>query len=163
MKINMLVISDSHRDVDAVRQVLTTYDKQIHMAIHLGDHDEDLTVCKRDFPALETYSVAGNCDPYSTTAKERILTVNGCRILLVHGHHQNVKMGGTDRLAYYAEEKGVNACLYGHTHIPAEFVRGNIYFFNPGSIGEPRAGERPTYGLVTVSDDGVIKGKALAL
>jgi putative phosphoesterase len=162
MKINILVISDSHRDIAAVRRVLTMYDKQIHMAIHLGDHDEDLSICKRDFPSLETYTVAGNCDPHSSTARERVLNVNGCRILLVHGHHQNVKTG-TDRLAYYAEEKGINACLYGHTHTPAEFTREPVYFFNPGSLGEPRAGERPSYGLVTVSDDGVIKGKALTL
>jgi putative phosphoesterase len=162
MKINILVISDSHRDVNAVRQVLTMYDKQIHMAIHLGDHDEDLSVCKRDFPSLETYAVAGNCDPYSATPRERVLNVNGCHILLVHGHHQNVKTG-TDRLAYYAEEKEINACLYGHTHTPAEFTRGPVYFFNPGSLGEPHAGGRPSYGLVTVSEDGVIKGKALTL
>jgi putative phosphoesterase len=162
MKINILVFSDSHRDVEAVRQVLTLYGENIHMAVHLGDHDEDLTACKREFPALEMYTVAGNCDPYTTTARERILNVNGCRILLLHGHHQNVKTG-SDRLAYYAEEKGVNACLFGHTHRPAEFVRGPVYFFNPGSLGEPRAGERPSYGLLAVSEDGVIKGKARTL
>jgi putative phosphoesterase len=162
MKINILVISDSHHDIEAVRKVLSLYNKNIHMAIHLGDHDEDLTACKRDFPSLEMYTVAGNCDPYTTTAKERIIAVNGCKILLIHGHHQNVKSGG-DRLAYYAEEKGVNACLYGHTHQPAEFTRGPVYFFNPGSLGEPRDGERPSYGLVTISDNGVIKGKALTI
>ncbi len=157
---NILVISDSHRDTDAVLQLLRLYNKHVHMVVHLGDNAEDLLNYRNEFPSLEMHAVAGNCDSFSPAPQEKILTVNGSRILLLHGHRQNVKLN-FDRVAYYAEEKEVSACFFGHTHRTDAFVRGPVYFFNPGSLGFPRAGGRPTYGLVKVSDEGVVKGTFL--
>jgi putative phosphoesterase len=155
-------MSDSHRDTAQVEQLLSLYAKHVQAVIHLGDLKDDLLSFSRAYPSLEMHAVAGNCDFFQSDVQEKIITVNGSRILLTHGHLQNVK-SNYDRIAYYAEEKEVNACFFGHTHRSDEFVRGPVYFFNPGSIGRPRAGERPSYGLVGVSDSGVVKGKILEL
>ncbi len=159
---NILVISDSHRDTGRVEQLLRLYAKHVRMVIHLGDLASDLTDFSYEFSNIETHAVAGNCDFYSSAPQEKIITVNESRILLIHGHHHGVK-SNIDRLAYYAEEKEVNACFFGHTHRPDEFIRGPVYFFNPGSLGRPRAGARPSYGLVSVSDFGVVKGKIMEI
>ncbi len=159
---NILVISDSHKDTEQVGQLLRLYAKHVKIVVHLGDMADDLLSFSREFPGTQMHAVAGNCDFYSSAPQEKIIAVNGRRILLTHGHHKGVK-SGSDRIAYYAEEKEVAACFFGHTHRPDEFVRGPVYFFNPGSLGRPRAGFRPTYGLVGVSDAGVIKGKIMEL
>lgn len=164
MSVYLLVISDTHRIVKPIRYLLTLYNKKIKMAIHLGDHTDDLLRFAGEFPALEMCAVAGNCDYEIGVGidSERILHINGKRILLTHGHHHNVKMG-TDRLAYYAEEKEADACLFGHTHAPTAFEVGPIAFMNPGSLGRPRLGTPPAYGLLSVSDQGVIRTTLMTL
>ena len=154
---NILVISDSHHNHFPVKKLLTLYEKQIGFAVHLGDHDEDLLRYKRDFPHIEMQAVEGNCDGHCFADSHIILRINGKKILLIHGHLQNVKMGLT-RLGFYAQEKEVDACLFGHTHKPVMFDDGPIFFMNPGSIGRPVYGEKPGYGLLRISDEGVIHG-----
>jgi putative phosphoesterase len=160
--LNILVISDSHGDALRVEQLLNLYAKYVQAAVHLGDVTADLTPFAKYYPGLQMHTVPGNCDGDIKAEQEKIIAVNGSRILLAHGHRHNVKMN-YDRIAYYAEEKDVSACFFGHTHQPEEFVRGPVYFFNPGSLGRPVFGARPSYGLVGVSDAGVVKGKILEL
>jgi putative phosphoesterase len=157
-----LVVSDSHRDHLTVRRLLETYGTGIGAAIHLGDYADDLARYRGEFPGIDFYAVAGNGErflgpPGVFGGAEFETDVNGARILLLHGHAQSVKMG-YDRLIYYAMERGASACLFGHTHVPALFENGPILFMNPGSLGRPRPGGRPGYGLLRVSDSGVASG-----
>ncbi|MCL2386257.1 MAG: YfcE family phosphodiesterase, partial [Defluviitaleaceae bacterium] len=80
------------------------------------------------------------------------------RILLTHGHNLGV-MRDSDRLAYYAREKKVDACFYGHTHIPEMRECGGVFIMNPGSPSCPRGGSKASYGIVEISDTGEITGK----
>ena len=158
---NILVMSDSHGNYGVVKDLLDTYKSQVQMVLHLGDNSSDLLRFMKDYPNLQMHAVDGNCDGGVT--KEQIISVEGRRILMVHGHTHGVKIN-FDRLAYYAEEKGVDICLFGHTHSHDEFYRRvadkPIYFFNPGSVNNPREG-RPSYGLLRL-DEG-ITGKAVYL
>jgi hypothetical protein len=159
---NILVMSDTHGDGECVRKLLDIYAGSVQMVFHMGDNARDLLNYKVQFPDLGMYAVAGNCDYGDNLPQELLLPLHGRRLLLTHGHRQNVKMN-LDRLAYYAEEKNADACLFGHTHKAEAFDRGSIYFINPGSAAEPRAGERPSYGLLSVSEQGLIKGKIIRL
>jgi hypothetical protein len=111
-------------------------------------------------------AVAGNCD-YSNVEPERILAFTPCadsdkgvvkKILLTHGHTFGVRIS-LDRLAYYAKEKGVDACFYGHTHIPIAIEHGGIFMLNPGSPSSPRGDSKASYAIVEVSPEGEITGR----
>ena len=63
----------------------------------------------------------------------------------------------TGALLAAARRAGADIALFGHTHIPHEEYdpESGIYLFNPGSIGEPRAG-RPSYGILSLSGKNVL-------
>ncbi|MDR1664431.1 MAG: metallophosphatase family protein [Clostridiales bacterium] len=157
---NILIVSDTHRDTAPLKSLLETYKNQITTVIHLGDHASDLLRFQSEYPQFEMHAVGGNCDLGTGEEKEKTLTVSGAKILLLHGDRFGVKLS-TNRLVYYAQEKEVSACLYGHTHKQALFEMGPILFMNPGSLTRPNPGERPGYGLLSVSDAGVVKGTLL--
>jgi len=146
----ILVISDSHGYADAVRLVINRYAGLVKTVVHLGDNAQDMLQFQHQYPAINFVAVAGNCDPHNAAPKEIILNLGARRILLMHGHSHNVKMG-YDRLMYYAQEKEVDACLFGHSHVPAVFSHGSIFFMNPGSIGEPRGASTAGYGVMSIS------------
>jgi len=137
------------------------------MAIHLGDFVQDLLKFQLQYPSLKMLGVAGGFEPGEA---EQILNLNllpcadsaekgkQIRILLTHGHERGVK-SNLGRIAYYAREKGVNACFFGHTHEPAMFTEGGIFFMNPGSVSEPRGGSRSSFGIVTISPEGEFSGE----
>jgi uncharacterized protein len=55
------------------------------------------------------------------------------------------------------------AVLFGHTHMPNFYKRKGVLYFNPGSCG-PRRFDLPiTVGLLSVSDDGELEAKIVAL
>jgi hypothetical protein len=162
MNTNILVISDSHKDHKTVGRLLDAFAAQIEFAVHLGDNAYDLIRFEPLYPGIKIKAVDGNCDPGTCASDELIFEVNGRRVLLTHGHNFNNKLS-LDRLMYYAEEKEVAVCLFGHTHRPTLFERGPVLFFNPGSLGEPPYGCQPSYGLLSVSAQGVFKGKIITL
>ena len=151
----LLVISDSHGKTKPIRILLDRYKNTVQAVVHLGDNAKDLLDLQPDYEDISFIAVAGNCDYYNEAPKERILTFTKPvrkQILLLHGHTLNVKMT-LNRLMYYAQEKGVDACLFGHTH--ASFVdrHGPVFYMNPGSIGEPRGQCKASYGLLSIGDD----------
>ena len=161
----ILVISDSHGSRDPVRKLLEMHQHKVQTVLHLGDNVKDLMQFQPEYPALTMVAVAGNCDFYSSAPAERVLTLGEVvsrRILLLHGHSLNVKMS-LDRLMYYSQEKEVDACLFGHTHIPAVFSHGSVFFMNPGSVCLPRGMSKAGYGLLTIDDKGNITGEVLEI
>jgi len=161
----ILVISDSHGRSEPVRSLIDRYKHHVRTIVHLGDNARDLLQYKSEYPALDLVAVAGNCDSFSNAPKERILTLNmptPRRVLLMHGHSHNVKMG-YDRLMYYAQEKEADACLFGHSHIPIVFSHGPVFFMNPGSVCEPCGMSKAGYGLLTIDEEGTITGEVLNL
>jgi putative phosphoesterase len=96
--------------------------------IHLGDNEKDINLY-REF-SQKIFSVAGNCDGGGS---DKIIEIEGLKILLTHGDKYRVKSGITN-LFFHAKEIGVNVVMFGHTHSSLiEEVEG-ITFINPGTL-----------------------------
>jgi predicted phosphodiesterase len=109
--------------------------------------------------------VKGNCDlcvsavyPYP---EELLICISEYTVIMVHGHLNGVK-SGLEKLLVYADKRGANVVLFGHTHTPFEayFPAGtridghtltrDMWMFNPGSIGSR------SYGLMQIQNGQIL-------
>ena len=158
----ILLVSDTHERTKELLPLLERYATEVQLVIHLGDHAGDLLQYQRDFPQLNMVAVLGNCDYGPPQMREEILTIHGKRLLLTHGHTLGVKEGHS-RLALCAQEKGVHAAFYGHTHIGAVHDYKGILIMNPGSPCFPRGGSKASYGIVEISEDGELLSEVILI
>ena len=142
-----LIFSDSHRSPEKIREVLSRQISRPCGVFFLGDGISDAEAAVGNIPL---YEVSGNCDgflsPGNTSPTERLVTVEGIRVLLLHGHLYGVKSGPGAAIAHAVRE-GADVLLFGHTHeafcetIDAGETVGGItlsrplWVLNPGSIG----------------------------
>ena len=111
-----LVISDSHGDTVSLRRIVNQY-PSIQSIIHLGDYYRDAIRLKEFYPDKEYYMVPGNCDFWSRGSDEKILEIEGLKVLITHGNRYGVK-GGLGRLRSRSLRDKLDIALFGHTHIP---------------------------------------------
>ena len=131
----ILVLSDSHRGMSFMRWCVNTVKPDA--IVHLGDFYDDGDELHEEFRHIPMYQVTGNCDRYyaSPAARELLICqVCGVQLFMTHGHRQWVK-NGTDMLVRDALEAGVQAALYGHTHIADCRRDGQLWVLNPGAAG----------------------------
>lgn len=128
----ILVLSDSHGRVTPMEEALEAVRPQ--RIFHLGDGWADARELHRRYPAIPLHQVAGNCDYRPSALEEETLLLEGQRILLCHGHRFGVKTSLL-QAGFAAEERQLDAFLFGHTHQPFHDRRGRCTFLNPGSIG----------------------------
>ena len=127
------VVSDSHGGrIHLERFVEICLAEGFDQVFHLGDVLEDARWLEKNLDVPVT-SVAGNCDFYAHHPREARVTVEGKRLLLLHGDRYRVKLG-YDMLSYYAEENAVDAALFGHTHQPFAGYVGRALLINPGAL-----------------------------
>lgn len=141
---NIVIFSDSHGNRANMRQVLEKERPQV--VFHLGDGRTDILEVLRDWPGLELHSVVGNCDWRSRGPAEELVTLEGLRMLLAHGHAYGVKSGYGSYLAY-GMRRQAQILLAGHTHTPCIWEDRGILLVNPGSVGNS---PRPTYAVLEV-------------
>ena len=85
----VLVLSDSHgNDGNMVRAVVR---EEPDMVLHLGDCVVDAEALRAEFPHMTLVNVPGNCD-FSQGDTERLLDIDGYKVLMCHGHTYGVKM-----------------------------------------------------------------------
>ncbi len=161
--VKLLVFSDSHGSFYEMKRVIASHPDVQHV-LFLGDglSDAEGLMLGGDMPSL--IGVMGNCDsftsPYGLLRRsEEVFTVEGYRLLLLHGHTASAK-AGLGGLIAAGRRHGADLVLFGHTHIPQETYIGEeeggpLHLFNPGSIGHPADGNK-TYGLITLSPKGVL-------
>ena len=146
----ILVFSDSHGNEDnMIRAVERERPFTLDAIVHLGDGWRDAEALHRLYPRIPLEQVPGNCDLGRFEERERVVFFGDCRVLLCHGHTLGVK-SSLLRASYEARERGAQALLYGHTHIPHIDYHDGLWLVNPGSIGDHR---RPSYGVLTVEGD----------
>lgn len=150
MRIGLL--SDSHGDLYNAKKAISSMGS-VDMLVHLGDYCRDAEALSKQLDREIIY-VRGNCDFSSAAESDKIIDVSGKRLLLTHGHNYNVKGDYID-LYFKALESGVDAVLFGHTHMADVFEKNCILFINPGSVSRPRDGIK-TYAVVTI-DKGLIE------
>lgn len=101
-------------------------------------------------------AVRGNMDGGDLAARlpdRKVLTRDGRRIVLLHGHLVRAAKPTELYAATRADEPEV--VIFGHTHTPLEERHRGVLFFNPGAAGKPRFRSRPTVGLLEIGSDGV--------
>lgn len=152
----ILVFSDTHGHYE--RMIKISQKAQADAILFLGD-------CLRDFESFSRgykgnamlISVKGNCDSFDGTPEERIFSLGGKKILMLHGHTRGVKLG-TGVLEAYAANNGCDIAFYGHTHIPdnryiSDFEKP-FYIFNPGTLSVRES--ESTFGYVEIASSGII-------
>ncbi len=147
----IIVFSDSHRELEGMRQVIAR--EKPDYVFHLGDHDSDAEQISREFPALPVAMVRGNCDGWSDTPKTLCFVLGGLRFFLCHGHTYGVK-GGYLRVSYAAREAGADVLLFGHTHeryYACQELGGarRLHIMNPGACGYSW---EPSYGRIILEN-----------
>ena len=85
----ILVLSDSHGCISNMIQAVEQTNPD--MILHLGDCWNDVPKLRERYPHIPLHQVPGNCDFRPDEQTERILTLQGFRILLCHGHTYGVK------------------------------------------------------------------------
>lgn len=142
-----LVLSDSHGTMNYMTQAVEK--ERPDRIFHLGDTSRDAERLQQLYPQIPLHSVRGNCDVASQAPLFLLLTLEGRRLYLCHGHQQGVKYGLL-RLALTGAEAGAEAVLFGHTHRPCWEWQNGLLLANPGTCGS-RGG--PTYGLLHISKE----------
>ena len=145
----ILVFSDSHGQYHELKEAITRHAATTDAVFFLGDGYRDFWRVRDEFPTIAFYGVLGNCDfgvPGDPAVYEQVVSLDGFRFLLMHGHRFHVKMGLETAVAY-ARAKEADVLLFGHTHVPLDHREGELAVFNPGSIGQYTAGRR-TYGVL---------------
>lgn len=142
-----LVFSDSHGSIDYMRRAVEA-EAPDHV-LHLGDMVRDSAKLQALFPKLPMEQVRGNCDGWSSDEpEEKEIFLMDCRVWMLHGHTYWVK-SGVGLLTEEAHVRGVEAVLFGHTHVPLCDRVGSLWIMNPGTVsGRPRA----TYGVIEERD-----------
>lgn len=145
------VFSDTHTNtalmVEAVRR------SRPDLIIHLGDHDRDTEILRREFPEIPLYNVCGNCDFYPSAPQTDLVPLGPVKAFITHGHLYNVDYDRLDSLVYAAQEQGAKLAMYGHTHRALYEEIGGVKVLNPGTAGK---GRKLTWAWVEVFENGGI-------
>lgn len=145
----LLVLSDSHSSLRFMARCVEAVKPDA--VIHLGDHFDDGECLKEDFPGIPFYQVPGNCDRYRCRPDQPeilIPRIGGVDIYMTHGHRHGVK-STLGLLIRDARAAGVQAVLYGHTHIAdCHREEDGLWVLNPGSCGYYGG----SAGLIVISD-----------
>jgi len=132
----ILVLSDSHSTLSFMRRCIEAVKPDA--MIHLCDHFDDGEAMKEEFPGIPVYQVPGNCDRYRCPPGQPeilIPRIGGVDLYLTHGHKHSVK-SYLGSLLRDARKAGVDAVLYGHTHVPdCHREEDGLWVLNPGSCG----------------------------
>ena len=165
----LLILSDSHGHPDRISEAIRRV--RPDGILFAGDGLRDLTYC--DIPC-PLWVARGNCDRTAfplivggellEAEEEMLVTVEGVRILLTHGHRYGVKSSLGAAVAR-ASLLQADALVYGHTHLPVELhlsperpadygVSAPLTVFNPGSIGDPSA----SFGTLTIRNGRLLFG-----
>jgi len=162
----LLVISDSHGHYPVLEAIVRRYGEKCDALIFCGDGVCDIAQLLYKAKAEKSLmkcvppliaAVKGNCDPstypidngslYFSDMIE--LKVNGHKILIAHGHLQNVDYG-VGNLALEMQVSECNTAFYGHTHVAREDNLKNYKIVNPGSCARPRGGQPAGFAIATV-------------
>jgi len=155
------VVSDSHGNLKALKKALDQMGA-VDVIIHLGDYVED-ALHLRTLTNIPIHILKGNMDLYSEDGSSFLVTtIGGFNFFATHGHHYGVK-NSVEQLYHAGLEKNAQVILFGHTHKACVYDDGQILIMNPGSVGAPRMGDPESYGLITTTEDGDIKGEIFPL
>ena len=134
----ILVISDTHGDTTLAERVLNK-NQDVDMVIHLGDYFRDADRLNNLFPNIRFEYVYGNSDfMIGNVPMEKVLEIEGQRILLTHGHRYSVKWG-IEKLQDKAYNDNIQLLLF-DIRISHRLLMVLVYNTKSRSISDPRGG-----------------------
>ncbi len=148
----ILVVSDSHGNAAALRDVLIRFSDRADIIIHLGDGEAEYKNLIEPMN-IPTYFVRGNCDFGSVAKDFQIIEVEGRRIFFTHGYRYSVK-SGLSVLKSAARSHNADIALYGHTHIAFSEYEDGLYTINPGCLSW--RGDGPSCALIDIVKEGIL-------
>jgi len=140
--------------------VIKKTSKSIDAVVHLGDGWDEIHDIMLMYPLIPLYAVSGNCD-YGSGPSSLAFSFSSKKFLITHGHRYGVKYNYI-HISLWAEENEADVCMFGHTHMPEVFYSGQTLLLNPGSIGLPRGNFTASYGIVDVTENGIVEGRIMA-
>lgn len=143
------VISDTHGGLAAMRRAVAAAGP-VDMWLHAGDFSQDAGSLA-DLTGVPVTAAAGNCDGDTDARIDEFLELGGKKIWLTHGHRYRAKER-TAELAWWARQYGVDAVIYGHSHVAEITWEDGLLIFNPGSTYHPRGGRGASLGILTIED-----------
>ena len=166
---SILLLSDTHGAVDAVRWILSNFGEECQACLFAGDGAQDIITVVREAAAGRItippviIMTQGNCDsqlyppifPDSKNPKPFGLPVYqqkmiaGQHIFLTHGHLHHVELDGR-KLSMTAESLGCTIAIHGHTHVQSIERFGSVTAINPGSPLRPRGKSHGGFALLSL-------------
>lgn len=146
----ILLMSDSHGVDTLFPEALERADHP-DLVLHAGDLEGSEQIYE-ELCGVPFYCVRGNNDFLTDAPSERVLELEGHRLLLTHGHLQEIDLG-YERLRRRAAELGCDVLAAGHTHRPLvrTFHFPRLLAVNPGSLSQPRQESMvPTCAVLTL-------------
>lgn len=144
--LKILVFSDSHRYLNGMYCAIEEHKPD--QVIHLGDLQDDAEEVAMVYPRLPICMVPGNCDGWTTEAATKLITIDGVKILLGHGHLWHVKQG-YETAILQARKAGADLLLFGHTHVAVcRQLEDGLWMMNPGTA-------QSTFGIITIENGSV--------
>ncbi|MBW9213036.1 MULTISPECIES: metallophosphoesterase [Terrabacteria group] len=119
----IIVVSDNHGEIKNCLSVQTMYPNAIY--IHCGDTQLSL----EETPNF--IQVKGNNDDSLDLPKQRIVKIEGLKILVCHGDKKPYPID--EFVAKEAKQLACALACYGHTHIPSISHYQGVDCVNPGS------------------------------
>lgn len=133
----VLITSDTHGSYGKISDLILQRD-DIDLMIHAGDGIEDCKNISYE-TGIDYYVVKGNNDFLADESFDKVIDLEGYRILLSHGHKENINFS-ISSLISKAKENSCQVVIFGHIHRYVEVKRAGILFLNPGSASLPRDG-----------------------
>ncbi len=143
----LVVVSDNHGLTKILEDIKLRHPNCI--LIHCGDSE-----LPQEY--LSGYNcVLGNNDYLLDFNYEKIISVDGVRILILHGH--TVSMFNREQnLAIKARERECKLVCFGHTHVFQHSIVEDIVIVNPGSLNYNRDYSPACYAIVEVENGKVL-------
>ena len=150
------VISDTHIPgrVEAIPDSILKSFKNIDMIIHAGDLVEMsvLDTLKSICPNVK--AVRGNMDPIDVKKilpEKQIITVGKYVIGLTHGNGPPMYL--VEFVTDIFKKDKVDIIVFGHSHYPLNEKRGEIIYFNPGSLTDKIFAPFNSYGIIEIDNE----------
>ena len=153
----ILVVSDNHGNMTALKYVIDTFRGEFDAMVHCGDSEAGCEKL-RSLVDCPVYMAEGNCDYDFEGDSDDIFEIEGHVCFVTHGHRYGVNWG-EEELLEKALEMGADIVFYGHTHCPAchAYEEENVRIFNPGSVALPRQmPPEPTFLMLEFKEDGEV-------
>lgn len=158
------VVSDTHipNQASEVPGKILESLKKVDMILHAGDLVDLKILDVFKSVCADVRAVRGNMDPIDVIKflpEKQIVTAGKYRIGLTHGSGSPANL--IEAVTDIFKNDQVDAIVFGHSHSPVNEKRGNILYFNPGSLTDTMFSAFNSYGIIEIN--GGIKAKIIKI